>query len=142
MCSVPSKTMSFQSEEGEEMSKLKQHDEEITTRQLTNEVSTEEEGQGADENDGHLHSNAAGDKRPRSDSIYSIPDITLPEYIKNSEDGNSGNVQEVKSNAQANRNRSFRLPRSSWYAFRRRSRCRSCEGVYFGSICSSTVPAI
>ena len=135
--------MSFQSEEGGEMSKLKQHDEEeITTRQLTNEVSTEEEGQGADENDGSLHSNAAGDKRTRSDSIYSIPDITLPEYIKNSEDGNSGNVQEVKSSAQANRNRSFRLSDSSWYAFRRRSRRRSCEGVCFGSICSSTVPAI
>lgn len=96
------------------MSKLKQHDEdELTTRQPTNEVTTEDEEQIVDENDEQLHPNAESDKRPRGDSIYSIPDITLPEYIKNSEDGNSRNAQDLKSSAQANRTRSFRIPSSS-----------------------------
>ena len=106
--------MSFQSEEGGKLSKVKQHNEEVlTTPRPTNEASTEDEEQAADENDDRLRRNPEGDKRPRGDSIYSIPDITLPEYIKNSEDGNPGNAQDVKPNAHANRNPSFRVSRSS-----------------------------
>ena len=133
--------MSFQSEEGGEMSKLKQHnEEELTTPRPTNEVSTEDEEQAVDENDDQLHHNPEGNKRPRGDSIYSIPDITLPEYIKNSEDGNSGNAQEVKSAVHANRTYAFRMSRSSRFAFRRGSRYHFDERVCFGPIGSSPVP--
>ena len=58
---------------------------------------TEEEGSEVDEDGMTTNSATVGDSRLRCDSLNSIPEISLPEYIKNSGDATSTQDSECRS---------------------------------------------
>ena len=57
----------------------------------------EEEGSEVDEDGMTTNSATVGDSRLRCDSLNSIPEISLPEYIKNSGDATSTQDSECRS---------------------------------------------
>ena len=77
----------------------RQTEEEDTPQQVDRSTVSlvEEEGSEVDEDGMTTNSATVGDSRLRCDSLNSIPEISLPEYIKNSGDATSTQDSECRS---------------------------------------------